>query len=74
MSPCPTTYGRRNKAGDGVEMTEWLKEHSVPKKRADKLSPEEIEKSIVTGVFVDEDRPEYTAEYGRLVEKVGGTV
>ena len=70
MTPCPTTYGRRNKEGDGVTMTEWLKEHSVPKSRADKIPEEERESAVVTGVFVDVDKPEYTEEYGRLVEKV----
>ena len=70
MTPCPTTYGRRNKEGDGVAMTEYLKVHSVPKARADKISEEEKETASVTGVFVDEDKPEYTAEYARMVEKL----
>lgn len=70
MTPCPTTYGRRNKEGDGVAMTEYLKVHSVPLARADKIPEEEKESAVVTGVFVDEDKPEYTAEYARMVEKL----
>ena len=70
MTPCPTTYGRRNKEGDGVAMTEYLKVHSVPKARADKLPEDDKEEAVVTGVFVDDDKPEYTAEYARMVEKL----
>jgi len=72
MTPCPTTYGRRNKAGDGVEMTNFLKTHSVSKAKAESLGPEELDDAIVTGVFVDVDKPEYTEQYGRLVQRIGG--
>src|SRR3990172_9389792 len=40
MTPCPTTYGRLNKAGGAVEMTKYLKEHSVSKARVEGLSGE----------------------------------
>ncbi len=70
MTPCPTTYGRRNKAGDGVEMTRYLKEHSMSAARAEQVAVEERESAIVTGVFVDEDRPEYTDEYAKLAARV----
>jgi 2-oxoglutarate ferredoxin oxidoreductase subunit beta len=70
MTPCPTTYGRRNKEGDGAAMTEYLKVHSVPMARADKIPEEEKESAVVTGVFVDDDKPEYTAEYARMVERL----
>jgi 2-oxoglutarate/2-oxoacid ferredoxin oxidoreductase subunit beta len=72
MSPCPTTYGRLNKAGDGAVMTRFLKDHSVSPAKAETLSPEELRDAVVTGVFVDVDRPEYTQEYARLVERLGG--
>jgi 2-oxoglutarate/2-oxoacid ferredoxin oxidoreductase subunit beta len=72
MSPCPTTYGRLNKAGDGAAMTRSLKDHTVSPAQAQTLSPEELRDAVVTGVFVDVDRPEYTQEYARLVERLGG--
>jgi 2-oxoglutarate ferredoxin oxidoreductase subunit beta len=72
MTPCPTTYGRRNKEGDTINMVDYLKEQSVSVARAGKLSDEERREAIVTGVFVDIDKPEYTAEYYRLMEKLGG--
>ena len=73
MSPCPTTYGRRNRAGDGSEMTRWLKEHAVTMAKFEKLSEEEREQAILTGVFVDTDKPEFTAQYAQLVAKLGGS-
>jgi len=42
----------------------------VPMARADKIPEEEMESAIVTGVFVDDDKPEYTAEYARMVERL----
>src|SRR5271166_6540278 len=71
MTPCPTMYGRRNKAGGGVQMIEYLKDHSVSQARYAQLEDdEEKDDAIVTGTFVDEERPEYTDEYRKLVERV----
>lgn len=74
MTPCPTTYGRRNKEGNGLAMTEDLKKRTLPQAKAAKLSDEEKEDAIVTGVFVDIEKPEYTEQYARLVERVRGQV
>jgi 2-oxoglutarate/2-oxoacid ferredoxin oxidoreductase subunit beta len=70
LTPCPTAYGRRNRAGDAVEMVHDLQARSVPKARADQMTPEERGRAIVTGVLVDRDLPEYTREYARLVESL----
>jgi 2-oxoglutarate ferredoxin oxidoreductase subunit beta len=72
LTPCPTTYGRRNREGDGIAMTNWLKDNALPIKKAEKMSAEEIGGAIVTGVFVDIEKPEYTAQYARVVETAGG--
>jgi len=70
MTPCPTAYGRRNKAGDAVNMVHYLQEHAVPKARADQMTPEERAQAIVTGILVDRDLPEYTRQYARMVESL----
>jgi 2-oxoglutarate ferredoxin oxidoreductase subunit beta len=67
MSPCPTVYGRRNKLRNGVVMLQELKEQAVPVKKAEKMTEEELEGKIVTGVFVDKDKPEYTERYDQLI-------
>lgn len=70
MTPCPTTYGRLNKAGDAVEMTVYLREHAVSKAKAETLSEEQRQDAIVTGVLVDLDKPEYAEQYARLAERL----
>lgn len=72
MVTCPTTYGRRNKAGDPVDMALYLKEKSVSPERFAELPPEEQKDAIVCGIFLDEQRPEYTDEYNKLVQRLGG--
>lgn len=57
LSQCPTYYGRKNELGDAVEMMKSYKEGTVPigsKKKEE--NPELIER----GIFVEEDRPEYS--------------
>jgi len=70
MSPCPTAYGRRNKLGTPVDMMEDLKINSVPLSKAQKMTEEELEGKIVTGVFVDTEKPECRTEYQKLIDSV----
>ena len=72
MSPCPTVFGRRNKLKVPVDMFEELRELSVPVKKAAGMTEEELEGKIVTGILTDVDKPEYTDEYRKLIESVGG--
>jgi len=68
MSPCPTGFGRRNRQRSGRDQFLWLKENCIPKRKADKMTAEELGDRIVTGVLADDERAEYTAEYQRLVD------
>jgi 2-oxoglutarate ferredoxin oxidoreductase subunit beta len=70
MSPCPTVYGRRNRMRSAVQMLEELKEQSVSVKKAAKLTPEEVEGKVVTGILVDVDKAEYTDQYQQLVTRL----
>jgi 2-oxoglutarate ferredoxin oxidoreductase subunit beta len=71
MSPCPTTYGRRNKIRTGWEMLLDLKQHTVPLKKARQMKPEDLEDAVITGIFVDVDKPEYTERYEKLMRSLG---
>ena len=66
LSQCPTYFGRKNRIGDAVDMLNYYKTHTVPvgseKKDQD---PSLIER----GIFVQEERPEYCSEYGKVVER-----
>ncbi|MBW1668386.1 MAG: 2-oxoacid:ferredoxin oxidoreductase subunit beta [Deltaproteobacteria bacterium] len=66
LSQCPTYFGRKNKRGDAVEMLKYLKESTAPiGSERKRKNPALIER----GIFVEEDRPEYCAEYEKIVEK-----
>jgi 2-oxoglutarate ferredoxin oxidoreductase subunit beta len=69
LTPCPTTYGRRNREGTPVDMMMWQKEHAVSQSRANRMSPEELVDKVVTGIFVDDDKPEWRHEYQKLIER-----
>jgi 2-oxoglutarate ferredoxin oxidoreductase subunit beta len=69
MSDCPVQYGRRNRMSSAVEMIQWIRDHGVPVTRAKELPPEELEGKFVTGELHVAERPEYTEEYRRLIEK-----
>lgn len=69
MTPCPTAYGRRNRLGTAVDMILDLKDNAVPISKAEKMTPEELEGKVVTGVFVDTERPECRTEYQKLIDK-----
>ncbi len=66
LAQCPTQYGRRNKLGDAVRMMEWLKENSVPREKAEKMSPEELKGKFIIGELFSDTRPEFS-EYMRAV-------
>jgi 2-oxoglutarate ferredoxin oxidoreductase subunit beta len=69
MSQCPTYFGRKNKQGSAVDMMKRMKELTVPigsKKKAE--NPDLIER----GIFVQEEKPEYCAEYSQIIERAMG--
>jgi len=63
LSPCPTSYGRRNEMGDGREELRYYREKSVIKDGADPREAaieSENQEEIVLGKFLDEEeRPSY---------------
>ena len=69
VSYCHTTFGRINKLGTAVEMMRQLKDNSITRVAADKLTPEQRGGKIVRGVLCDLDKPEYTALYDQVIER-----
>ena len=70
MSQCPTNFGRRNKAGSAVNMLETYRRQTVA---LGSKAAEEAPDKIRRGIFVETERPEYAAEYEKMVQKAGGT-
>jgi 2-oxoglutarate ferredoxin oxidoreductase subunit beta len=67
LTPCPTAFGRRNKMASPVKLMEWLRDNAVPAAKWKKMTEEERRGRMETGVLMDVDKPEYTAEYEKLV-------
>lgn len=70
ISCCPTYYGRKNKKGTVVDMMKYLKESFVDFKKAETMSPEELEGKHTMGELIVKDRPEYTDLYEKIIEKL----
>jgi len=66
LSQCPTYFGRKNKAGNAVDMLEYYKTNTTPiGSKAKKENPELIER----GIFVQKEIPEYCNEYNKIIKK-----
>jgi 2-oxoglutarate ferredoxin oxidoreductase subunit beta len=66
LSQCPTYFGRKNKAGDAVDMVKWFKNNTTPiGSKAKQENPDLIER----GIFVEKESPEYCIEYDKIVER-----
>ncbi|MBT8369437.1 MAG: 2-oxoacid:ferredoxin oxidoreductase subunit beta [Deltaproteobacteria bacterium] len=66
LSQCPTYFGRKNQAGDAVDMVKWFKKNTTPLGSKAKQENSEL---IECGIFVQNERPEYCAEYDKIVAR-----
>lgn len=69
ISTCPTYYGRKNKKGSAVNMLQWLKDHFVDVKAAERMTPEQLAGKHLMGEFKNVKAPEYTEEYGKIIKQ-----
>ncbi len=69
VTSCPTQFGRRNKMPDPVDMLNDIKNSSIMKEEAEKLSKEELDGKNVIGEFVNIARPELCDSFMKLVER-----
>ena len=66
LSQCPTYFGRKNKAGNAVDMVNWFKKNTTYiGSKAKNENPDLIER----GIFVQDERPEYCKQYEQVVAK-----
>jgi 2-oxoglutarate ferredoxin oxidoreductase subunit beta len=70
LTPCPTAYGRRNKQATPVDMMNWLKDNVVLKDKLDKMAEDEKTGKIASGVLWDVEKPEFAAEYEKLIARL----
>jgi len=64
LTPCPTSFGRRNKIGTALETLKFYHERSVIRNDIDpKEAPIDFGSNIVVGKFVDTERPTFMDNY-----------
>ncbi|WP_297477763.1 2-oxoacid:ferredoxin oxidoreductase subunit beta [Thermococcus sp.] len=73
LSPCPVSFGRRNRMKTAPELLRWYQKITVPINKAKKMSPEELEGKVVIGEFVDRDRPGLVKEYREYIKRAKKT-
>jgi len=72
ISQCPTQYGRRNKLGDANEMMEWLRDNSVTKAKAEKMSHEELKGKFIVGELHSATGPEFSEYMRGIAGEIAG--
>lgn len=72
LDDCPTTYGRRNKFRSVVDMMKRLKDMAVPVAAAAKMTNEQLEGKVLTGVLYKEERAEYCDQYAKVIARAQG--
>lgn len=70
-SICPTYYGRKNKKGSAVDMMKYQRDNAVMQEKAITMSPEELKGKLVIGVLAHTNYPEFTAEYQKIIDRLG---
>lgn len=70
FTPCPTVFGRRNKLGTPGQMFKAQQNSTVPVKKAQQMSPDELQGKWVRGVLAEKEAPEFTEEYDKLIARV----
>lgn len=53
-------------------MLKYMRDNTVPVAAVAKLPKEKVEGKLVIGEFKNEQRPEYTEEYQKIIDKVRG--
>ncbi len=73
LSPCPVSFGRRNRMKTSPELLRWYQKITVPINKAKKMSPEELEGKVVIGEFADRDRPGLVRAYRDYIKRAKKT-
>ena len=66
VSQCPISYGKMVGKRTASDFLKLYKESSVPIKKAEKMSEEELKDKIVIGKFVDREMPEFTESLRKI--------
>jgi 2-oxoglutarate ferredoxin oxidoreductase subunit beta len=67
LSPCPTSFGRRNKMGKGLDIVQYYHSQSVIRNNIDPSEATlDFGQNLVVGNFVNKDRPTFLDRYNQV--------
>jgi len=73
LSPCPTSFGRRNKMGKGLDIVQYYHSQSVIRNDIDpREATLDFDGDLVVGKFVDIERPTFLDRYGQIARREVG--
>ena len=72
VSQCPTYYGRKNKLKTTIDLYNHIKEHTITKRKAEKMDVTELQDKIIVGDFANPRRGALCKALKELTEEVSG--
>jgi len=71
LAACPTGYGRKNKLKEGKDNLVWYRHNTIARSKYERLSEQEQLScdKIVIGELRNIEKPEFTAEWAKLVDR-----
>ncbi len=72
IATCPISYGRRNKIPHPADMMNYIKDNTISKAKAEKMTPEELGDKIIIGKLYEGEAVEYNEQYNSMVERLKG--
>ncbi|MCH5164605.1 MAG: 2-oxoacid:ferredoxin oxidoreductase subunit beta [Clostridiales bacterium] len=67
---CATYYGRKNKKGSAVDMMKFQRDNTITVEQAKTMSREEKNGKLILGKLVEEEFPEFTDEYQKIIDRL----
>ena len=67
---CATYYGRKNKKGSAVDMMKFQRDNTITVEQAKTLPREQREGKFILGKLVENDFPEFSDEYQRIIDSL----
>lgn len=67
---CATYYGRKNKKGSAVDMMKYQRDNAITVEKAREMTAEEKKGKIIIGKVCEEDYPELTEQYQKIIDRL----
>ncbi len=69
LENCNTYYGRPNRIST-LDLLQWERDNTVNARAAERMTPEQLQGKIITGLLYQAERPEYVAMYEEHMARV----